>query len=171
MVKLEEEKSSEKQLTRVITFLHHTNIIVISISQIVCFNNSGNNVTRFKTVTGSSTGIFRPLSKITDGREISETGSIIYRSKFTDGSDWILIDLSQDEEVISCKIYNVFDDCCRYRIFGAKLALLSSNSTEIAVVEIMSSQSLYIYLWGLVKEKKRDYCFFLSFFFFSVFVF
>lgn len=99
----------------------------IHLSQLVCEDKDGNNITVGKPVTTSpplnsqTTG-----SHITDGQEIPRNYPDIYHSK-RQGNVAVVIDLQGDYEVPKCTFYNR-KDCCGMKIKGAVLYGINSDN-------------------------------------------
>ena len=102
----------------------------MNLSQIACYNKSGENVTKGKNVTPNLVARWGiSPNNLTDGTLTTRPHPLSYHSERGSG-DWVSIDLVNPEEIEKCVIYNRAD-CCKHRVIGAKLSLLRSDSTEI----------------------------------------
>ena len=110
----------------------------INLSQIACFDFSGNNVTLNKPVQSSSIAFDKDPNLLTDGRNRASSwgeGNVFHSSR--NGGDTILIDLQGPYKIRSCKIYNR-TDCCQHRILNSVLSLVGENDIEITSRRITS---------------------------------
>lgn len=107
----------------------------INISQIVCYDVTGKNVSQEKTVTASSkyTNEQNPNS-LTDGSLIARPYPSGFTSKNPTG-DWVRINLGNDYQIDKCVIYNR-SDCCGNRINGASLRLLDKSESLLTAKKI-----------------------------------
>ena len=99
----------------------------LNLSQIECFNKNGENVTKGKTVTTNFSSPYKTNPNIlTDGILTERNPSQIYHPA-DNNKDWVLIDLVKPQEITKCTIYK---NCCDNILYGARLGLLNSNSSE-----------------------------------------
>ena len=101
----------------------------MNVSQIVCFNKDGVNLTKGKNVTASSESHGTKPSQLVDGQERPRNHPESFHSA-NSNNDWAKIDLGASYEVAKCKIY-LRNDCCQDRIKGAKLEILNTSGTPV----------------------------------------